>query len=131
MMIQRLTTVAIGVMLSGGLVAASAVAQPKTAAHPQVQHLTCVQDTQGLMCNVDESSNPIGTDRVNSASADISVPAAITAEQLAQLSNLLLGIIYLGLPSALLLAVIQHDRRAQEQTQLIAQLERIWNDPRY
>ena len=123
----------VGVMLSGGLSVAAAVAQPTATSpqQPQVQHLTCVQDTQGLMCNVDESSNSIERDRVSVASADNSAPALITAAQLEQLSNLLLGFMYFGLPSALVFAVLRHDRRDREQTQLVAQLERIWNDPRY
>ena len=130
MMIQRVTTMLVGVMLSGGITAAAAVARPTaTSQQPQVQHLTCIQDTQGLMCNVDESSSTIGTEGTV-PSADNSAPALITAAQLEQLSNLLLGIMYFGLPSALVFAVLRHDRREQEQTQLIAQLERIWHDPR-
>ena len=81
------------------------------------------------MCNVDELSSQMG-DRVSVESADNSAPVSIAAAQLEQLSNLLLGIMYFGLPSALVFAVLRHDRRDREQTQLIAQPERIWNDPR-
>ncbi len=80
------------------------------------------------MCNVDDSSNVKSTERVT-ISKNRSTPAAVNTQQLAQASNLLLGIIYLGLPSALIFAIVRYDRRAAQHTQLVAQLERIWENP--
>ena len=131
MIIQRLTPVLFGIMLSGGLIGAAAAAQPTFAPNQnsQVQHLTCVQDTQGLMCNVDASSNTKSIEQASVSQSDISAPALITTEQLAQGSDFLLGIMYFGLPSALVFAVLLHDKRAAQRTQLIAQLERTWQNP--
>lgn len=128
MMIQRLTPVLFGIILSGGLLASAAAAQPTVASNQnsQVQHLTCVQDTQGLMCNVDETSKR-ESDRVSVSTSDNSAPELITAQQLEQLSNLVLGIMYFGLPFALVFAVLRQDKQDTELTQRIEQLERIWN----
>ncbi|PSB58553.1 hypothetical protein [Chamaesiphon polymorphus] len=129
MNIKHLTPILVGMMLSGGIIT-SAVAQPATPSsqNAQVEHLTCVRDPQGLMCNVDESSSVKSTERVT-IHKNSSTPAVVTTEQLAQASDLLLGIIYLGLPSALILAIVRYDRRAAKHTQLVAQLERIWENP--
>jgi hypothetical protein len=133
MNIQRLTPVLVGVMLSGGLIAVSAVAQNAVSAkqNSQVQHLTCMQDTQGLMCTLDEALS--GSSRMQQtkvsqtvSQSDLSAPALITAEQLGLVSNLLLGFMYFGLPTALAFAVFRHDKRDVERTQYIEQLKRIW-----
>ncbi|WP_309739845.1 MULTISPECIES: hypothetical protein [unclassified Chamaesiphon] len=130
MNIKHLTPILVGMMLSGGILTSAAVAQPATSSsqNSQVEHLTCVRDPQGLMCNVDDSSNVKSTERVT-ISKNRSTPAAVNTQQLAQASNLLLGIIYLGLPSALIFAIVRYDRRAAQHTQLVAQLERIWENP--
>jgi hypothetical protein len=130
MFIQRLTPVLCGIMLSGGLIASSVASQPTVPSkqNSQVQHLTCVQDTQGLMCNVDESlAKSKLAERTTTHNSVSSVPALITVEQLAQVSNFLLALVYFGLPSALVFAILRHDKRDKERTQLIERLERIWN----
>ena len=130
MNIQRLTSVLFGVMITGGLIATPALAQKAVPSkqNSQVQHLTCLQDTQGLMmCTLDEALN--GSSRVHQTTAsqsDLSAPALITAEQLGLVSNLLLGVIYFGLPTALAFAVLRHDKRDAERTQDIERLKRIW-----
>ena len=131
MFIHRLTPVLFGIMLSGGLISSAAAAQPTVVSNhnAQVQHLTCVQDTQGLMCKVDASSNTKSIEQVSVDKSDISAPELITTAQLGQISDLLLGIMYFGLPSALVFAVLLHDKRAAQRTQLIAQLERTWQNP--
>lgn len=101
MNIQRLTTVLFGLILSTGLIAPSVA-------------------TQGLMCNVDEPSN------VSNASKSDKAPESITNQQLAQISNILLAITFFGMPTALLLAVLRHDKQDAQRTQFIEQLERIW-----
>ena len=130
MNIKHLTPILVGMMLSGGIITSAAAAQPTTSSsqNSQVEHLTCVRDPQGLMCNVDDSSSVKSTKRVT-ISKNSSTPTAVNTQQLAQASDLLLGIIYLGLPSALILAIVRYDRRAAKHTQLVAQLERIWDNP--
>jgi hypothetical protein len=127
MNIRRLIPVWCGIMLSGGSIASASVAQPTVSA-PQVQHLTCVQDSQGLMCNVDTSSNIQSTEQKAISPSGIIAPALITTEQLGQGSDFLLGIMYFGLPTALVFAVLVHDQKEAHRTQLIAQLERIWQE---
>jgi predicted PurR-regulated permease PerM len=129
MNIQRLTPVLFGFMLSGGLIATSAAAQMAASSKQNlpVQHLTCVQDTQGLMCTHNEASNvSSGVEQTTVSKAELSAPEGLTAEQLGQVSNLLLGVMYFGLPIALVFAVLRHDKRYAERIQQIEQLKRIW-----
>jgi hypothetical protein len=128
---KYLTSALFGLMLSGGLMASSAIAAPSTSIdNSQVQHLTCIRDSQGLMCNVDESSKVQSTSQLNLAGANNLAPELITTEQLAQLSDFLIGIMFFGLPCSLVFAVLLHDKREAERDRLVAQLERIWIDPR-
>lgn len=131
MNIQRLIPVLFGLMLSGGLITSAAAAQPINASkqNSQVQHLTCVKDAQGLMCKVDEALNPSssGVQQKIVAKADLTPSELAINEQLGQMSNILLGIIYLGLPIALVFAILLHDKRVAELAQSIEGLERIWN----
>ncbi len=128
--IQRLTPILLGLMLAGGLIVSATAMQPTVSAsqNSQVQHLTCIQDTQGLMCNIDQASNmskPV--EQTHTPTAGSWVPEIITTEQLEQVSNLLLGIMYFGLPTALVFAVLRSDRQDTQRTKLIEQLERTWN----
>lgn len=120
MNIQHLTAVLFGLTLSYGLIV-PAVAQPNNFSKQnlKVQHLTCVQDTKGLICNVDEA---LKVSNVSKKEA----PEPVTTKQLRQLSNILLGITFFGMPTALLLAISLHDKQDAQRTQLIEQLERIW-----
>jgi hypothetical protein len=131
MNIKHLTPILVGMMLSGGLITSEVATQPTTASNQNapVRQLTCVRDPQGLMCNVDRSSQIEKIERVTIPTKDSSTPAAVTTNQLAQVSDLLIGIIYLGLPAALIFALVRYDRRAAKHTQLVAQLERIWEKP--
>jgi hypothetical protein len=132
MNVKHLMPVLLGLMLSGGLFAATVTTKPTTGTqNSSVQHLTCIQDTQGLMCNVDASSN---TQSMAQASVDrsaSSAPILITSEQLAQGSDFLLGLMYFGLPSALVVAVLLYDNRAAQHERLVSQLERIWDNSHY
>jgi hypothetical protein len=128
---KYLTPIFVGLTIAGGSIASATAVQPITTSSQsdRVEHLTCVRDPQGLMCNVDESSNVKSTDRVkivakNTATA--ASPTTFNSDRLAQISNSLLGIIYLGFPSLLVFAIVRHDRLAAKHTQLVAQLEKLW-----
>ncbi len=104
--------------------ASAAIAAPTS--NSPVQQLTCGQNPQGLMCNVDKSSNIQSTSQIDVADSRSFAPAAITTKQLAQLSDLTIGLMYFGLPCSLIFAVLLHERRKAQQAQLVARLERIW-----
>jgi hypothetical protein len=109
-------------MLSGGLVSASAIAQPMNPSQqePQVQHL--VNDLVNERLEVSSGEQAAAT------TSDISERSAwFTTEQLGQASNLLIGFMFLGLPISLVFAVSLHDKRDAKRTQLVEWLERIWN----
>ncbi|MEX0268044.1 hypothetical protein AB3R30_02765 [Leptolyngbyaceae cyanobacterium UHCC 1019] len=131
MNIQRLAPVLFGLLLSGGLITSAAAAQPINASkqNSQVQHLTCIEDTRGLMCTVDETLNTSSSSvqQKTAAKADLTPSELAINKQLGQMSTILLGIIYLGLPIALVFAVLRHDKRDAELAQSIEGLERIWN----
>jgi hypothetical protein len=126
MTVKHLMPVLLGLMLSGGLFATAITTKPTT--NSQLQHLTCVQDTQGLMCNVDALSNTQKMEPASVEQSDLSAPVLITSEQLAQGSDFLLGLMYFGLPSTLVFAMLLHDKRAAQHTQVVAQLERMWDN---
>lgn len=125
---QPLTRVLLRLMLAGGLIAASvAQAAVPSKQNVPVQHLTCKQDAQVLMCTHSEALNgSSGVKQTTVSKLDLLASQGITAEQLGQISNLLLGLMYFGLPVALVFAVLRHDRRDAERTQHIEQLKRIW-----
>lgn len=91
------------------------------AAQPEIQHLTCTKDPQGLLCKVDETQemlllkNPSQSQR-----------SGLSSEQLTHLSNILIGLIFLGLPITIVLSVLIHDKRDRTKIKQIKQLERIW-----
>ena len=93
------------------------------AAQPDqnVQHLTCTRDPQGLMCTIDQSQEAVALKQ-----SAISQNQGIRSEQLEQISNALIGLIFIGLPIGLILAVIIHDKRDSDRTKQVEQLERIW-----
>ncbi|AFY96041.1 hypothetical protein [Chamaesiphon minutus] len=95
MTIKHLTPVLFGLILSSGLTAASATAQP-----------------------------PIGLDRDIPAQNSVTLSTAST-QQLERVSDFLLQLVYFGLPSTLIFAVLIYNQRKQQQTQLVAQLVRI------
>lgn len=95
MTIKHLTPVLFGLIVSGGLMTASAAAQPK-----------------------------IGLDRDLQAQNSVTLTTA-TTQQLERVSDFVLRIVYFGLPSSLIFAVLLHQQRKQQQTQLVAQLVRI------
>jgi hypothetical protein len=95
MTIKHLTPVLFGLILSGGLLTASATVQPK-----------------------------IGLDRDLQAQNSVTLPTA-TTQQLEQVSDFVIRIVYFALPSSLIFAVLLHNQRKQQQTQLVAQLVRI------
>lgn len=129
MNIHRLTAVLVGLTLSGGLIASSATAQSidSSKQNSQVQHLTCVKDTQGLMCTVDKALDAASGVQQTNSKSDLTVSEQATNEQLGQISNALLAIMYVGLPIALVFAILRHDKRDAELAQSIEGLERIWN----
>jgi hypothetical protein len=92
---KYLTPALFGLMLSGGLIASSALAAP--AAQSPVQNFTIAQ-TESL------------------------APVSIETEQLAQLADVLVGILYFGLPCACLLVVLLHHQRATQAKRLAARL---------
>ena len=95
MTIKHLTPTLFGLMLSGGLIAASATAQPT-----------------------------IALDRDLQVQYSVELPTA-TTQQLEQVSGFLLQLVYCGLPSALIVAVLLHNKRKEQQTQAVPQLVRI------
>ncbi|NJR32040.1 MAG: hypothetical protein HC778_03185 [Chamaesiphon sp. CSU_1_12] len=96
MTIKHLTPVLFGFILSGGLMAASATVQ---------------QPQNGLDRNLQTQ---------NSATL-----SAATPQQLERVSDLILRLVWLGLPSTLIFAVLLYNQRKQQQAQLVAQLVRI------
>jgi hypothetical protein len=92
---KYLTPALFGIMLSGGLIASSALAAPM--GHSPVQNFTTAQ-----------------TDNL--------APASISTQQLAQLADVLVGIGYFGLPCACLLTVLLHHQRTTQANRLAARL---------
>jgi hypothetical protein len=134
MVIQRLSPALFGLMLFSGLTAPSLAvplaAQPNSTSkqNSSVQHLTCLQDAQGLMCTVDQTVNRAASSNVESVAAqsDRSASGSLPNQQLGQAANLLLAVIYLGLPVVLGFAIFRHDKQNAERAQFVERLERIW-----
>jgi hypothetical protein len=95
MTIKHLTPVLFGLILSGGIMAAATTVQPQIGLDPDLQ-------------------------AQNSATL-----STATTEQLERVSDFVLRLVYFGLPSTLIFAVLLHNQRKQQQTQLVAQLVRI------
>ncbi len=98
-----------------------------------VQYLTCVEDSQGLMCKPQERDIHYQKPENPSPNSQISttyVQPVLSAAQLGFIANMLLGILYFVLPSGLVLAVILHDKNDAYRTQLLSTqidfLERVW-----
>ncbi len=98
-----------------------------------VQYLTCVEDSQGLMCKPQARDNQHQKPTSPAPTSQISttyLPTVLSAAQLGLISNMLLGILYFVLPSGLALAVFLHDKNHAYRTQLLSTqiefLERIW-----
>gem|GEM_PF-6181358 len=89
---KHLTPALFGIILSGGLIASSALAAPTVQL--QTQHSIATQ-------------------------TDSLAPVSIATEQLA---DVLIGMMYFGLPCAALLAVLLHHHRAAQHARLAARL---------
>jgi len=96
-----------------------------------VQYLTCVEDSQGLMCKPQERDSQ--HQKPENPASQIStayIPTVLSAAQLGFICNMLLGILYCVLPTGLVLAVFLHDKHDDYRTQLLSTqiefLERIW-----
>ena len=90
------------------------------------QHLTCQKDTQGLMCTIDETQEAVLLKDADQ-SAMSQTAHNITSEQLKQVSDGLIGLMFVGLPIALILAVILHDKQNIDRTKRLEKLERLWH----
>jgi hypothetical protein len=93
---KHLTPVWFGIMLASGAIASSAVAVP-AATPSHFQPATVVQ-------------------------ADSSISESIATQQLTQFSDVLMGVLYFGLPCSFLLAVLVHNHREAQRQQLAAKL---------
>ena len=107
MKIQRLIPAFCGLILSGGLIATSAKAA-------EVKELNCVKGSQEVSCPVDRSLNSANNLQQGNSSLE-----STTNPQLEQLSSILLAIIYLGLPSALVFAVLLEEKNYKKAIQLM------------
>ncbi|MER3433949.1 MAG: hypothetical protein C4288_11080 [Leptolyngbya sp. ERB_1_1] len=93
-----------------------------------VQHLTCTRDPQGLMCTIDETQETVSLKNTkHSASAQNEDVQTKYSDQLEQISNGLLGLIFIGLPIVLVAAIVVQDKRDIDRTKRLEQLERIWH----
>ena len=113
MKIKHLISVFCGLMLSGGLMVTAAKAAG-------VQHLTCVKEADGLSCQVDATVKSAN----NLQQGDSSLEATKN-NNLEQFSSILLALIYLGLPSALVYAILLEAKSHRERTKIIERLESI------
>jgi hypothetical protein len=105
-----------------------------------VQHLTCVKDTQGLMCKTEQRDSQstqktadvreAGTAKSLKASTLMPVPQLLSSAQLEFISNVLLGFLYLVLPVGLGLGIFLHDKYYAYRSNLLSTqmelLERLW-----
>ena len=107
-----------------------------TALAQSAENSTCTQDAQGLMCKSQLSDSSTWVNAPKSelieATANLSSnEATIPSNQLAAVSNFLLGLTYFILPAGLGLAVFLHDKHEDEIAALLNKqielLERIWN----
>ncbi|MGG6268754.1 hypothetical protein ACQ4M3_31340 [Leptolyngbya sp. AN03gr2] len=98
-------------MLSVALLGSSSAiaAQPDQTVH----HLTCTKNQSGLMCTIDETQE--------SVTVKLS-----TADQLEQLSNDLIAVMFIGLPIALVLVILLHHKRDVDRAKRLERLEKIW-----
>jgi hypothetical protein len=128
MICQKFQVLILGISVSGCLLApvasAQNLAQPIKADSTQPQ--TCLRDTQGLMCNVDSPADR----QAAQFTATASQPVALSSQQLEEVSNVLIGLLYLALPAGLGLALFLHDRQedyfSKQLKMRIELLERIW-----
>lgn len=92
------------------------------AAQPEIQHLTCTKDSQGLMCTIDETQETV----VLKHASQPEIFKGNSASQLGELSNFLIGLIFIGFPITIVLSVLIHDKRDDAKLKQIEELERIW-----
>jgi hypothetical protein len=122
-----MATSAIALPSSNAVAAPTQTPQPARLQTEQgIQPLTCVQDTQGLMCSTDAqaalppqpNSHPVAT------------AALLSPQQLGQISDSLIDFLYFVCPVGLVLAIVLHDKNDAERTRLlnaqVEALEKIW-----
>lgn len=104
-----------------------AFAQTITSNKSEVEHLTCVKDTQGLMCKTDDRDKAATSDESATMQLTSTTPQILSSEQLGQFSNVLLGCLYFVLPTGLGLAIFLHDNRSKTLNEQIERLEKLWS----
>ena len=93
-----------------------------------VQHLTCTRDPQGLMCTINETQETVSLKNSERSALPQHQDAQTNySEQLEQISNGLIGLIFIGLPIVLMVAIVVQDKRDIDRTKRLEQLERIWH----
>ena len=84
-----------------------------------VEHLTCVKDSQGLMCKpMDRDRQPV---------VNVKNSSVVTSEQLGHISNGLLAILYFLLPASLGLAIFLRDQKSDRINKQVMRLEKLWS----
>ncbi|MBW4472271.1 MAG: hypothetical protein KME45_17985 [Stenomitos rutilans HA7619-LM2] len=131
-----LNVLAVGLAVVGIVaIAPMAAAQSEQAVEPSLQAPTCIADSQGLMCRTNENSPQNGVPALPKAmpanvSTSATVSHGLSATQMEQISNALLGILYFVLPVGFGLGLFLHDRyQAYRVATLEAQiklLEKMW-----
>ncbi|MBA3922114.1 MAG: hypothetical protein H0X31_10610 [Nostocaceae cyanobacterium] len=128
-----LSLLTVTVAISSTFVAPAAFGQSQQVNGKNVQYLTCVEDSQGLMCKPQARDNQHQKPENLLPASQISttyVPPVLSAAQLGFICNMLLGILYCVLPTGLVLAVFLHDKHDAYRTQLLSTqiefLERVW-----
>jgi|GEM_PF-2221150 len=130
---SALSLLTVTVAISSTFVAPAAFGQSQQNGK-NVQYLTCVEDSQGLMCKPQERDSQHQKPENLLPASQISttyVPPVLSAAQLGFICNMLLGILYCVLPTGLVLAVFLHDKHDDYRTQLLSTqiefLERVWH----
>ncbi len=93
-----------------------------------VQHLTCLKNSQGYRCTIDETQEPVTVKIIDrSAVAQTNFHLTnLTSDQLQQISTGLIGLMFVGLPIGLVLVIMLHHQREVKHTKRLEQLEKIW-----
>ncbi len=117
-------------LIASGVVAivpSLAVAQTLPSKGGEIEHLTCVKDTQGLMCQADDRDKAAASGESATLHPTSTTPQILSSEQLGQFSNVLLGCLYFVLPTGLGLAIFLHDQRSKTLNEQIERLEKLWS----